>query len=541
MGIVSGVLRDFDDDHGAAHEWAAEHWAAFASEAKARHADALRFYTLDGYGKINHNLRKGYEVPYDARRAMGDLDEAFQMDSATMPEDAIVHRKIGGWPWLSRRLDSGKDIEGLVFQDPGYVSTSLDSTVPERFGWSTDPRPIYAEIHVPKGHPAIYVQAKGHTGKRAWTIFDQAEVLLPRNLSFRISHYSESDDMENRIVHLEIVNAPGENLQEKVISRVKAPQYEDDMWDDEAAFKFRRDQPRWPRGSRRGGQWRDAADGIMRSAAELIRFDESGRAIRHERKVVGRHGDGSPIYETTPEMMTRERGEMGQQAAQYLAEAGPLIRAVTGADESNWNGEVIIRSKSNQAEMVNYYGAKHPDCSISLREDAYGEPERRYTTLTHEYLHSLSHRKGVENEYLRNIGWEEAVIESLARSIYLDVAKQVEPSLNIEELRRSTDQKGIQKNHPYNKYIEATERLRELLGETGPDFYQELLRTPLEDRYHRVVRMGQELARTANNPNWQIAWSKELRAAHMVLSPAFKREETKKESRRKYQSLRMRR
>ena len=87
-------------------------------------------------------------------------------------------------------------------------------------------------------------------------------------------------------------------------------------------------------------------------------------------------------------------------------------------------------------------------------------------------------------------GWEEGVVEQLQRllrpALLFNIGIRIEEDLFLAEER----------NHPYNRYIEALENIRQLLdfGVEDPiGFYISLLDTPIKDRLTWVMQQGKLL------------------------------------------------
>lgn len=120
---------------------------------------AIKNYTGSGYYDINTQLRNGGTHSITDR-----LDKVFR----PVPEDMHVVRGTRGNSILQGR--DPKEMVGTVFEDKGYMSTSVGS------GFSGDLRFM---IDIPRGTPARYVDTMStHQGEK--------ELLLPRGTKFMV-------------------------------------------------------------------------------------------------------------------------------------------------------------------------------------------------------------------------------------------------------------------------------------------------------------------------------------------------------------------
>ena len=140
-------------------------------------------YKDGGYSDINSALRKGismddaiqiypYNDPIALRDVVGPLDRAINRTS--LQENIVVHRRV-------RNLkDFIPTKRGAIFQDPGYVSTSLNPARPgPGRGIST------VDIRLPKGSPALSPSS---------TDFEM-ELILPRGSRFEVIGENSKGDL----------------------------------------------------------------------------------------------------------------------------------------------------------------------------------------------------------------------------------------------------------------------------------------------------------------------------------------------------------
>lgn len=123
---------------------------------------ALTHYTSSAYVDINSHLRGGGKPT----EVMNEMDEAFDK-GPRVPAKTIVKRNIYG-DKLFNELS-----EGTVFQDDGYVSTTIDKHN------SVVSAGYQLEIRVPKGAKGLYLAQISHYGS-------EQELLLPRGSQFKV-------------------------------------------------------------------------------------------------------------------------------------------------------------------------------------------------------------------------------------------------------------------------------------------------------------------------------------------------------------------
>ena len=105
-----------------------------------------------------------------------------------------------------------------------------------------------------------------------------------------------------------------------------------------------------------------------------------------------------------------------QQAEADLSRVIGEIVTLTGRP-TRWRGSVLVMEDSTYA----FWGQKQRGCSISIRLDVLRSPERRWTTMIHEGVHSVSavFTPGHLDSTQRR--WEEAIAEQLQRLLRDDL------------------------------------------------------------------------------------------------------------------------
>lgn len=141
--------------------------------------DALEWYTSNGYTEVNGTLRSvgidGFEEGDYGLTAVRNLDKAISRGS--LLQDTVVWRGVGGKRGVALA-------EGDEINDAGFVSTSLDKTVAEKFANASPDGERLALVRLvlpDRSHFALGSES-------------EQEVLLPRDSSFRITGYNSQGD-----------------------------------------------------------------------------------------------------------------------------------------------------------------------------------------------------------------------------------------------------------------------------------------------------------------------------------------------------------
>lgn len=144
----------------------------------------LRGYAGTDYEEINGFLRKGKLKRYSVDNNINHIDKGIN-EAPRVPENITVFRYAG-----KKFLKSL--VPGTVFEDKGYVSTSIDRS-------RTDGQGI--QIRVPKGSKAMYMPGIHKKSGGVNPLFQlEQELLLPRNSKFNV--ISNQDN----VVLLELIN-----------------------------------------------------------------------------------------------------------------------------------------------------------------------------------------------------------------------------------------------------------------------------------------------------------------------------------------------
>ena len=171
--------------------------------------------------------------------------------------------------------------------------------------------------------------------------------------------------------------------------------------------------------------------------------------------------------------------EITAQTQNELQRMEPIVEEITGL-RSRWSGVVEL------IPHADFKGKKPFSCSI-LIDASLAHEEARWRTFLHELLHAVS-AGYIPSDYRALLGWEEGVVEGLQRLLRSDVLARL--GINVaEDVFRIMEER-----HPFNRHIEALERIRETLNLPTPSFYLDLLRTPIRDRPAYLFGLGNALS-----------------------------------------------
>jgi len=146
---------------------------------------------------------------------------------------------------------------------------------------------------------------------------------------------------------------------------------------------------------------------------------------------------------------------------------------------SRWSGQVEI------VPDAGFKGKKRFTCDI-LIDAALAAQEVRWATLIHEALHSVSSGY-IGTDYRDFPGWEEGVVERLQRLFRPIILARLGVTVPENAFH------AAEEKHNYNKYIAALERVRAGLSLTEEEFYVNLLKTPIKDRFSYAISLGDRL------------------------------------------------
>jgi len=173
-----------------------EAWGEELSEDQMR---AIQDYAGTGaHRTVNATLRYGdiNDAGQDTREMITNLDEAIEMGTIDGPRDMdgdmVLYRAFDD-PELLARIESGEEMIGAVYTDKGFVSTTADINVAEKFyesgatGHTAEGPRIICSIDIEKGMPAAVLDAADLGA-------GEKEVILPRDSTFVIKDIARDGD-----------------------------------------------------------------------------------------------------------------------------------------------------------------------------------------------------------------------------------------------------------------------------------------------------------------------------------------------------------
>lgn len=158
-----------------------------------REEESLIKYREDSRS-VNNSLRFGGDVDPNIEY----IDSVFEKGLFKLNSDIITYRGIGmdnnaSFTSFLKSLNAGD-----VFQDKGFVSTTLSSKVKDDFIPNSDVgKPMYLEIRIRKGHNIIPMSLMGENDARVDMMYGEYEILLNRNSKFKVLE-SKTEDTDNR-------------------------------------------------------------------------------------------------------------------------------------------------------------------------------------------------------------------------------------------------------------------------------------------------------------------------------------------------------
>jgi len=189
------TFRNADD----AYEWQEKAGRAWRDSLTEEEYTQLSDYQRTDFRFLNKTLRAGDALPEGWDEMVVEMDRA--ISRGVIDQDTVVYRGFN-----ARRLaDSLDELPGRTITDQGYVSTSASPEGAEKFrreAMYDDKIPVIAEIRVPKGTNAAYMQVLQPEDHDNFSFFyREAEILLPRDTKMRIVSTSTTYDEDNEPIH----------------------------------------------------------------------------------------------------------------------------------------------------------------------------------------------------------------------------------------------------------------------------------------------------------------------------------------------------
>ena len=157
-------------------KWGKQNFEPAKTAFTQKEYDSVIEYKRDGYVDVNNYLRKGTKGSpkqfEDTKRIVNELDAV--MNKSVLPDDVTVFRGLAN-------DDFGKNAVGKVFEENGFMSTTLDRETASA-GFTGD-KGALLEIKVPKGYNGSWLDDSGirkDTGLKEW------EILLKRDTKYKI-------------------------------------------------------------------------------------------------------------------------------------------------------------------------------------------------------------------------------------------------------------------------------------------------------------------------------------------------------------------
>lgn len=181
-------------------------WRGYAESVDPVDRQAVRTYTGDTYEPINDYLRGiTTRISDDHRDAITRVDRVID-NAPRVPENITVSRAIGADVF---GLKEGSNISGLVgrtFQDNGYISTALQSTLK-----SVNRAEVELRLDVPSGTRGLYVSSHGKKDDNSLAVYGQIEneLLLGRGIDYEITDAAIEDG--RRILSAKLVRQRSSN------------------------------------------------------------------------------------------------------------------------------------------------------------------------------------------------------------------------------------------------------------------------------------------------------------------------------------------
>jgi len=184
-------------------------------------ADALNFYRLRGYLKINKYLRsERFQLePDPLGKWYGVKEDVAAIDRTMVHElssDLVVYRGADAKE-VHNVGDKRKSLlrckPGDGFSEFGYTSTTVSKMIGERFARRTAlqnmrmPIGVLCRVVLPKGTKCTTTMARFPVrtlnGKLSDAPFDEMEILLPRKSSYRVDSIEEQNGM--KVINMTLV------------------------------------------------------------------------------------------------------------------------------------------------------------------------------------------------------------------------------------------------------------------------------------------------------------------------------------------------
>ena len=159
-------------NNDAAHLYGRTGWTDYADALPSSEKRSLRLYSLwppyfPTYRHINGELRSGAPLSDRVSAAVKNIDSA--LAGRPLPDTIVVERGTN----LTHILEDPEDMVGHIYDEPGFMSTSLGTA-------AFDDLAAVLHLRVPAGTPALYMERVSALGS------SERELLLARGLRYRV-------------------------------------------------------------------------------------------------------------------------------------------------------------------------------------------------------------------------------------------------------------------------------------------------------------------------------------------------------------------
>lgn len=174
----SKPFKPLDLSTEASLESYAKKWDKTRTQWPKDQKEALKAYTGDDFVDINYGLRQG-NVSAKSKATIEKMDKLFKSPLGKTDEDVTVYRRVGNTHPLLQLLEKGDLKAGMSYEDPGFMSTSVESG-----GFEGTTHGIL-HIDVPKGSQGVYV---GQPPEDEYSLFsDEMEMVLNRGTKVEVT------------------------------------------------------------------------------------------------------------------------------------------------------------------------------------------------------------------------------------------------------------------------------------------------------------------------------------------------------------------
>ena len=189
----SGNFQAFDNADDAS-SWGNSSFAEWNQSLTKSERRAFELYQSSEYRDLNAALRTGESLDKDQKSLTKNLDAA--LDRASIDKDIVAYRGFSSQSYI----DNFDQLAGTIVTDNGYISTSVDKAIGQKFAeyaLEEEFEPIIAEIRLPKGSKAAYINTLS---------LNENEVLIPRGSQFQVISTSTENGVRTIVMEVLVGN-----------------------------------------------------------------------------------------------------------------------------------------------------------------------------------------------------------------------------------------------------------------------------------------------------------------------------------------------